>query len=55
MKMVLGVLRPEMTMDFGSKKVESMLVEGAVHGQPTDWFGTVKNSHDLLIGLKLSM
>ena len=34
--MVLGVVRPEMAMDFGSKEVEQMIDEGAVHGQPTD-------------------
>ena len=31
-----------MTIDFGSKEVESMLDEGAVHGQPTYCLGTVK-------------
>ena len=30
--MVLGVARPEMAIDFGSKEVESMLDEGDVHG-----------------------
>ena len=39
---VWGVVRPEMTIDFGSKEVESMLDEGAVHGQPTYCLGTVK-------------
>ena len=34
--MVLGVVRLKMAMDFGSKEVEPMLYEGAVHGQPTD-------------------
>ena len=34
--MVLGVMRPEMAMDFGSKEVKPMLDEGSVHGQPTD-------------------
>ena len=29
---VLGVVRPEMAIDFGSKEVEPMLDEGAVHG-----------------------
>ena len=28
---VLGVMRLEIAIDFGSKKVESMLDEGAVH------------------------
>ena len=40
--MVLGVVRPKMAMDFGSKEVELMLDEGAVHGQPTYCLGTVK-------------
>ena len=31
-------------MDFGPTKVEPMVDEGAAHGQPTDWFGIVKNS-----------
>ena len=42
--MVLGVVRPEMAMDFSSKEVEPMLDEGAVHGQPTYYYGTVKKS-----------
>ena len=40
--MVLGFVRPEMAIDFGSKEVEPMLDEGAVHGQPTYCLGTVK-------------
>ena len=40
--MVLGVVRPEMAIDFSSKEVESMLDEGAVHGQPTYYLGIVK-------------
>ena len=51
MKMVLGVVRPEMAMDIGSKEVEPMLDEGAVHGQPTYCSGTVKKS-GLMIELK---
>ena len=31
---VLGVVRPEMAIDYGSKEVEPMHNEGAVHGQP---------------------
>ena len=38
-----------MTMDFGFKEVEPMLDEGIVHGQPTDYFGTIKNSSDCLL------
>ena len=34
--MVLVVVRPEMAMDLGSKEVEQMFDEGAIHGQPTD-------------------
>ena len=32
MKMALGVVRPEMAMDLGSKEVEPMIDKGAVHG-----------------------
>ena len=39
---VLGVVRAEMTIDFGSKEVESMLDKGAGHGQPTYYLETVK-------------
>ena len=35
-EMVLGVVRPEMATDLGSKEVEPMIYEGAIHGQPTD-------------------
>ena len=43
MKIVfLGVVRPEMAIDFGSKEVEPMLDERVVHGQPTYCLGTVK-------------
>ena len=51
MKMVFGVERLEMAMDFGSKEVELMLDEGAVHGQPTYCFGTVKK-FGFMVGLK---
>ena len=49
MKMVLGVVRLEMAIDFGSKEVEPMLDEGVVHGQPMYCYGTVKNSSDCLL------
>ena len=39
---VLGVVRLEMTIDFGSKEVEPMLDQGAIHGQPTHCLGVVK-------------
>ena len=35
-EMVLGVVRSEMATDFGSKEMEPMIDEGAVHGQATD-------------------
>ena len=41
--MVLDVVRLEMSLDFDSKEVEPMLDEGAVHGQPTYCYGTVKS------------
>ena len=41
MKMVLGVMRLKMAMDFGSKEVEPMINEGVVHGQPTYYYGTI--------------
>ena len=49
MKMVLGVVRPRRSMDFDPTKVEPMLDERAAHGQPTNWFRTVKNSPDCLL------
>ena len=33
-----------MTIDFGSKEVELMLDEGAVHGQPTHCLRAVKTA-----------
>ena len=49
--MDLGVVRPEMVMDLGSKEVELMIDEAVVHGQPTYCSGTVKKS-GLMVGLK---
>ena len=49
MKMVLGVVRPGKAMDFSSIRVDPMLDEGDAHGQPTDWFGTIKNSPGCLL------
>ena len=46
-----GCCEAGMAMDFGSKKVEPMLDEGVVHGQPTYCFGTAKKS-GLMVGLK---
>ena len=39
---ILGVMRPEMAIDFDSKEVEPMLDEGAIHGQPKYCLGIVK-------------
>ena len=36
-------------MVFCPTKVERMLDEGAAHGQPSNWFGTVKISLDCLL------
>ena len=47
---VLGVVGPEMAMDFGSKEVEPRLMRGHVL-----FLGTVKNSLGCLIGPKMSM
>ena len=49
--MVLGVVKPEMAMDFNPKEVESMLDEGAIHGQPTYCYRTAKKS-GLMVRLK---
>ena len=38
---VLGVVKPEMAMNFGSKEVEPRLMRGLSH---TLFLGTVKNS-----------
>ena len=35
-----------MAMDSRFHKIEPMFGERAAHGQPTTWFGTVKNSPD---------
>ena len=43
-----------MAMDSRFHKVEPMLGERVVHGQPTAQFGTVKNSLDVLVGPNMS-
>ena len=50
-----GCCKAENDHGFQFQEVEPMLDEGVVLGQPTDWFGTIKNSLDLLVGPKLSM
>ena len=51
---VLGVMRPEMTIDFGSKEVELMLDEGVSMDSPCAVWGLLKQ-FGLVVGLKLSM
>ena len=51
---VLGVVRPEMAIDFGSKEVEPMLDEGLSMDSPRIVWGLLKQSR-LMVGLKLSM
>ena len=46
--MVLGVVGPEMAMDFGSKEVEPRLRRGLSTDSPRTIFGTVKNNLDFL-------
>ena len=53
--MVLGVVRPEMVTDFGSKEVEPMLMRGLFMDNPHTVFGTIKNSLDFRVGPKMSM
>ena len=45
---VLGVVGPEMVMDFGSKEVELRLRRGLSTDSPRIVFGTVKNCPGLL-------
>ena len=52
---VLGVVRLEMAMDFGSKEVEPRLMRGLSMDNPRIVFGIVKNNLDLLVGSKMSM
>ena len=47
--MILRVVRSDMATNFGSKEVEPMIDEGAVHGQPTYRFGIVKNRPNYLL------
>ena len=44
-----------MTMDFGSKEVEPMLMRGQSMDNPHTIFGTVKNSPYFRVGPKMSM
>ena len=53
--MVLGVVRPEMAPDFGSKEVEPRLRRGLSVDSPHTIFKTVKNSPKLRVGPKTSM
>ena len=49
----LGVVRPEMAMDFGSTKWNRCLVRGLPTDSPLHECGTVKNSPGLLVGAKM--
>ena len=51
---VLGVVRPEMAINFGSKEVEPMHDEGLFMDSPRTIWGLLKQS-GLMVGLKLSM
>ena len=53
--MVLGVVRPEMATNFGSKEVELGLMKGLSMASPRTIFGTIKNSPNLRVGPKTSM
>ena len=43
MKMVLGVVRPEMAMDFGPKKWNRCLMRGLSMGSPRPVMGLLKS------------
>ena len=49
----LGVVGPEMAMDFGSTKWNRCLVRGLPTNSPLHGCGTVKNSPGLLVGPKM--
>ena len=49
----LGVVGPEMTMDFGSTKWNRCLVRGLSMDSPLLILGTVKNSPSLLVGPRM--
>ena len=49
----LGVVGPEMAMDFGSTKWNRCLVRGLPMDIPLHGCGTVKNSPGLLVGPKM--
>ena len=51
----LGVVRPEMAMDFSSTNWNRCLVRWLPTDSPLLSFGTVKNSPDFLVGPKMSM
>ena len=49
----LGVVGPEMAMDFGSIKWNRCLVRGLPTDNPLLVLGTIKNSPSLLVGPKM--
>ena len=51
----LGVIGPEMAMNFGSTKWNRCLVRGPPTDSPHTILGTVKNNLGFLVGPKFSM
>ena len=49
----LGVVRPEIAINFGSTKWNQCLVRGLPTDSPLHGCGTVKNSLGLLVGSKM--
>ena len=49
----LGVVGPELAMDFGSTKWNRCLVRGLSTDSPLLVLGTIKNSPGLLVGLRM--
>ena len=52
---VLGVVGPEMAMDFGSKEVEPRLMRALSMDSSSTVFGTIKISPNLCVGSKTFM
>ena len=50
----LGIVGPEMAMDFGSTKWNRCLVRGLPMDSPLHGYGTVKNSPGFLVGPKMA-
>ena len=52
MKMVLGVVRPEMAMKFGPKERGTEYLVGTILGMSTACCGTALCSPELVVGLE---